>query len=161
MAVARFYHLTQDAPEALLPLLIGKARDIGLGVVLRGGSQARMEALDQALWRLDGFLPHGLAGGAHDADQPVLLVWDSRPAPDLPNRPGCLIALDAAPVDPVEAGALERLCILFDGNDPAAVEAARVQWRSLTGAGVAAEYWRRDGARWACAARHPKEPATP
>lgn len=157
MAVARFYHLTQDAPEALLPLLIGKAREIGLGVALRGVSQARMEALDQSLWRLDGFLPHGLAGGPHDADQPVLLVWDACPAPDLPNRPRCLIALDAAPVDPGEAATVDRLCILFDGNDPAAVQAARGQWRALTEAGVAAEYWRRDGPRWACAARHPKE----
>ena len=160
MAVARFYHLTQDAPEALLPLLINKARDIGLGVVLRGGSQARMEALDQALWRLEGFLPHGMSGGPHDADQPVLLVWDARPAPDLPNRPGCLITLDAAPVDPAEAGALDRLCVLFDGNDPAAVQAARDQWKGLTAGGVSAEYWRRDGPRWACAARHPKEAAS-
>ncbi len=155
MAVARFYHLTQDAPEGLLPLLIGKAQEIGLTVALRGVAEARMAALDQTLWRLEGFLPHGLAGGPHDADQPVLLVWDARPAPDLPNRPGCLIALDGAPVEAGEAQALERLCIVFDGNDPAAVQAARDQWRALTGAGVAAEYWRREGPRWACAARHP------
>lgn len=157
MAVARFYHLTQDAPEELLPLLIGKAREGGLAVVLRGASRERMEALDAAMWRAPAFLPHGLAGGAHDADQPVLLVWDDVPAPDLPNRPGCLIALDAAPVGAEEAAALEKLCILFDGNDPTAVEAARGQWRALTGAGIEAEYWKREGPRWACAARHPKQ----
>lgn len=160
MAVARFYHLTQDAPEGLLPLLITKAREAGLAVALRGAARERMETLDLALWRIEGFLPHGLAGGAHDADQPVLLVWDTRPAPELPNRPGCLIALDGAPVDPGEAAALEKLCILFDGNDPAAVEAARAQWRALTGAGAEAEYWKREGPRWACAARHPKPAAS-
>ncbi len=156
MAVARFYHLTLDAPEGLLPRLIGMAREGGLAVALRGASRERMQALDTALWRLPAFLPHGLAGGAHDADQPVLLVWDDAPAPDLPNRPGCLIALDAAPVSVEEAAALEKLCILFDGNDAAAVEAARGQWRALTAAGIEAEYWKREGPRWACAARHPK-----
>ena len=155
MAVARFYHLTRDPPEALLPVLIGKALEQGLRVALRGRDRARMAALDAALWRGDGFLPHGLAGGAHDADQPVLLCCEATPAPDLPNRPGCLIALEASPVAPAEAAALERLCSLFDGTDPAAVEAARAQWRELTGAGVAAEYWNRESGRWTCQARHP------
>jgi len=155
MAVARFYHLTRDAPETLLPVLIGKALEQGLRVALRGQDRARMEALDLALWRGEGFLPHGLAGGTHDADQPVLLCCDATPAPELPNRPGCLIALEASAVAPDEAAALERLCIVFDGTEPAAVEAARGQWRALTEAGVAAEYWNRDSGRWSCQARHP------
>ncbi|MCC5969333.1 MAG: DNA polymerase III subunit chi [Pararhodobacter sp.] len=157
MAVARFYHLTQDPLEGLLPVLIGKAFEGGLRVALRGSDPARMTALDSQLWRGDGFLPHGLAGGPHDADQPALLCSDDRPAPDLPNQPGCLITLDAAPVGADEAQALERLCIVFDGLDPQAVEAARGQWRALTQAGVAAEYWSRASGRWTCEARHPKE----
>lgn len=156
MAVARFYHLTRDPPEALLPLLIGKARETGLTVALRGTARERMEALDLRLWAGEGFLPHGLAGGAHDARQPCLLVWDAAPAPDLPNRPGCLIALDGAEVGVDEARALERLCVVFDGQDEAAVARARDQWRTLTGGGVEAEYWSRDEGRWACKARHPK-----
>lgn len=156
MAVARFYHLTRDPPEALLPLLIGKARETGLTVALRGTARERMEALDLRLWAGEGFVPHGLAGGAHDARQPCLLVWDAAPAPDLPNRPGCLIALDGAEVGVDEARALERLCVVFDGQDEAAVARARDQWRTLTGGGIEAEYWSRDEGRWACKARHPK-----
>ena len=38
--------------------------------------------------------------------------------------------------------------VLFDGNDPAAVEAARGQWRRLTGAGAKAQYWAEAGGRW-------------
>lgn len=159
MAVARFYHLTEDPLEALLPLLIGKAFEAGLRVALRGASQARMQALDRMLWQGEGFLPHGLAGGPHDGEQPALLCWDATPAPELPNRPGCLITLDAAPVNAGEAAALERLCIVFDGLDPEAVQAARAQWKALTGAGVAAEYWNRASGRWRCEARHPPEPA--
>lgn len=156
MAVARFYHLTRDPPEALLPLLIGKARETGLTVALRGTARERMEALDLRLWAGEGFVPHGLAGGAHDARQPCLLVWDAAPAPDLPNRPGCLIALDGAEVGVDEARALERLCVVFDGQDEAAVARARDQWRTLTGGGIEAEYWSRDEGRWACKARYPK-----
>lgn len=156
MPAARFYHLTDQPPEALLPALIGRAFEAGLRVALRGADRGRMAALDMALWRGDGFLPHGLAGGAHDADQPALLVWDARPAPELPNRPGCLIVLDGCPVDPAEAMALERVLILFDAGFPEAVETARGQWRALTAAGVPAEYWNRAGGRWACQQRHPK-----
>ena len=155
MAVARFYHLTRDPPEALLPALIEKALEQGLRVAVRGREPARMEALDTALWRREGFLPHGLAGGPHDAEQPVLLCCDATPAADLPNRPGCLITLEASPVAAEVARALERLCIVFDGSDPTAVEAARAQWRDLTGAGIEAEYWNRDSGRWTCQARHP------
>ncbi|MFN3952993.1 MAG: DNA polymerase III subunit chi [Pararhodobacter sp.] len=155
MAVARFYHLTQDPLEGLLPQLIGKAFEAGLRVALRGTAQARMEALDRMLWLGDGFLPHGLAGGPHDGEQPALLCWDATPVRALPNRPRCLIALDAAPVAADEAQTLERLCIVFDGLDAEAVQAARGQWRALTGAGVAAEYWSRASGRWRCEARHP------
>jgi len=156
MAVARFYHLTQDPLEVLLPTLIGKAFEAGLRVAVRGVDQARMEALDRVLWRGDGFLPHGLAGGPHDAAQPALLCWENVPATQLPNRPGCLITLDASPVEAEEARALDRLCIVFDGLDPEAVDAARAQWRALTQAEVAAEYWSRASGRWTCEARHPK-----
>lgn len=155
MARALFYHLTGDPPEALLPTLIGKALEAGLRVAVRGAGPERMAALDLALWQGEGFLPHGLAGGPHDADQPALLVWDAAPAPALPNAPACLIALDAVPVAVDEAAALERVLVVFDGTDPAQLATARGQWRALTGAGIPAEYWNRDGGRWACKARHP------
>lgn len=157
MAVARFYHLTRDPPEILVPQLLSKSLEAGLRVALRAGGPARLEALSRSLWLVEGFLPHGVEGGAHDGDQPVLLTASERPAQDLPNRPLCLIALDQSPVTPQEAAAMERLCIVFDGADPAQVEAARSQWRILTRAGIAAEYWSQEGGRWTCAARHPAE----
>jgi DNA polymerase-3 subunit chi len=43
---------------------------------------------------------------------------------------------------------MERVCILFDGNDDAAVQVARGQWKALTGAGCAAQYWSEAGGRW-------------
>jgi len=142
---ALFYHLTRSSAEALVPSLLAKSRAAGWRVELRGTEAARMQRMDELLWQGDGFLPHGLAGGAHDALQPILLtVAGQGGAPDA----DCLITIDGAGVDPAECATRQRVCIVFDGNDPAALDIARGQWRSLTGAGVAAEYWSEAGGRW-------------
>ena len=145
MGNALFYHLTRSPAESLLPVLIGKSLAAGWQVELRGTDPARMERLDLQLWQGDGFLPHGLAGGPHDARQPVLLTVAGQPAA---NRPACVMALDGAEIAPAEIEALDRACILFDGGDAAATARARDQWRVLTGAGIAAEYWSEESGRW-------------
>ena len=53
-----------------------------------------------------------------------------------------------AEVAPAECEALSRACIIFDGGDAGATARARDQWRVLTGAGVAAEYWSEESGRW-------------
>lgn len=145
MGNALFYHLTRSTAEALVPSLIAKSRQAGWRVELRGVDAGRMERLDELLWQGDGFLPHGLAGGPHDALQPVLLTVAGQGGP---VGADCLIVLDGGRVDPAECASAQRACIVFDGNDPAALDVARSQWRSLTGAGVAAEYWSESGGRW-------------
>ena len=145
MGNALFYHLTRSPAESLLPVLIGKSLAAGWQVELRGTDPARMERLDLHLWQGDGFLPHGLAGGPHDARQPVLLTLAGQGAA---NAPACLMALDGAEVAPGECQALTRTCIIFDGGDATATARARDQWRVLTGAGVAAEYWSEESGRW-------------
>ncbi|MBK1634519.1 DNA polymerase III subunit chi [Rhodovulum adriaticum] len=144
MGNALFYHLTRRPLEATLPMLLEKSLAAGWRVAVRGTDAGRLDWLDERLWMGDGFLPHGRAGGGFDADQPVLLTT----APEMPNRAACLMAVDGAEVAAAEAEALERVCILFDGNDPAAVDHARGQWRALTGAGVPAQYWSEESGRW-------------
>ena len=145
MGNALFYHLTRSPAEQLLPVLIGKSLQAGWRVELRGTDPARMQRLDDHLWRGDGFLPHGLAGGAHDPRQPVLLTVAGQAAA---NTPSCLMALDGVQVDPGECTDLQRCCIIFDGGDHAATARARDQWKALTGAGVTAEYWSEESGRW-------------
>ncbi|WP_439122427.1 DNA polymerase III subunit chi [Marivita sp.] len=146
MGAAYFYHLTQKPLEATLPMLLGKALGAGWRVAVRGTDAARMDWLDQKLWLgpEEGFLPHGVAGGPHDAAQPVLLTL----SPQAANSPHCLMTVDGADVTADEVQQLERVCVLFDGNDPAAVDVARGQWRSLTGAGCSAQYWSEESGRW-------------
>lgn len=147
MGAVYFYHLTRQPLEATLPILLDKARGAGWRVAVRGTSAKRMAWLDERLWlgRDDGFLPHGLAGGDFDADQPILLTTDAA----CPNGAACVMAVDGAEISAEEAVALDRACILFDGNDAAAVEAAREQWRALTAAGCSAQYWSEANGKWA------------
>lgn len=147
MADALFYHLTRSPLETLLPVLIGKCRGAGWRVVVRGTDVERMDWLDQKLWLGDEaeFLPHGLAGGPHDADQPVLLTT----GPAMPNTPQAVISVDGAEIGAAELAPLNRAMIVFDGGNEAAVQRARDQWKALTGAGIAAQYWAEDDGRWA------------
>lgn len=145
MGAVYFYHLTRRPLEATLPTLLDKARGAGWRVLVRGTQEARLDWLDEKLWLgpEDGFLPHGRAGGSHDDRQPILLGTGAAA-----NDAACVMSIDGAEVAPEEVQALERTCILFDGNDDAAVAHARTQWKALTDAGCSAQYWSEDSGRW-------------
>ncbi len=145
MGAVYFYHLTRTPLETTLPTLLSKARAAGWKVAVRGTDSERLEWLDEKLWLGDGFLPHGIAGGDFDTEQPVLLTTSEVAA----NDPSCVMAVDGANVTADEVTALERVCVLFDGNDPSAVEAARGQGRVWTDAGCAAQSWSQESGTWA------------
>ncbi|SLN29793.1 DNA polymerase III subunit chi [Roseivivax jejudonensis] len=146
MGAALFYHLTRRPLDTALAQLLDKALGAGHRIAVRGTDRDRLAALDAALWAgdEDGFLPHGLAGGPHDTAQPVLLT----DAVETPNGATCLMSVDGATVTAAEVGAFARVCVLFDGADTAATQAARVQWKGLTDAGCAAQYWSEESGRW-------------
>ncbi|MGJ8584918.1 MAG: DNA polymerase III subunit chi [Marinosulfonomonas sp.] len=146
MGAVYFYHLTESSLEATLPMLLGKSLQAGWRVVVRGTHPARLDWLDETLWVSvgDRFIPHGVAGGAFDADQPILLTTAS----ELPDNTQCLMAFDGAEVAADEVNALDRTCILFDGNDPEKLQLARTQWKGLTELGCSAQYWAQSGGGW-------------
>lgn len=144
MGSAYFYHLTDSPLEATLPMLVSKARGAGWRVLVRGSDDALLKRLDDVLWQgpEDGFVPHGMAGGPHDAEQPILL--GNVPADGF----GCVMSVGGADVSADDVNATERTCILFDGHDTEAVQHARGQWKTLTDAGCAAQYWAQEDGRW-------------
>ena len=146
MGHALFFHLTRSSAEQVVRLNVGRALALGWRVVIRGADRGALERLDERLWLdpEDSFLPHGLAGGAHDARQPVLLTE----GPAIPNGARAMLALDGAAVSCDEVAALDRVWIVFDGADPVALETARGQWRALTAAGAEAEYWSEEQGKW-------------
>ena len=145
MGVVNFYHLTRFSLDEVVVMLCSRALETGWRVMVRSPDRAALERLDERLWLTpeDGFLPHGLEGGPQDADQPVLL--GQGPAT---NGAQALLLLGALPVDPAEAAALERVWLLFEDADQAQVVAARGQWKAVTAAGLAAQYWADASGRW-------------
>lgn len=145
MGIAMFYHLTRSTAEATVTSLLGRAVGMGWRVMIRGNDAARLDRLDAQLWQepQNSFLPHGRAGGPDDADQPVLLGQGA-----ITNAATALMLLDGAEVSLAEAAALTRVWLIFDGDDPSALTAARAQWKTLTDAGLAAQYWSEESGKW-------------
>lgn len=146
MGTVMFFHLMQSAPADTLAVNAPRALQQGWRVMVRGTDPAALERLDGQLWLKggdDSFLPHGLEGGPQDADQPVLLGLG---APV--NGAKVLALVDGAGATDAEIAAMERVWVLFDGNDSERLQAARGQWKAMTTAGHAAQYWSEESGRW-------------
>jgi len=141
-----FYHMKGQTPEQVLPALLQKSLERGWRVVVQASSDERVEALDAHLWtwRDDTFLPHGTWRDAEAAEQPIVLTVNA----ENPNRATVRFLVDGASLSG-EAAAYERIVLLFDGDDPDAVEAARARWSEAKAAGVEVTYWQADEhGRW-------------
>jgi DNA polymerase-3 subunit chi len=140
-----FYHLERTGLDQALPELLDKTLARGWRALVRAAGQERLDHLDGWLWsyRDDSFLPHGLAGEADAARQPVLLTTGA----DNPNQADALFLIDGA-----EPGALDgyaRCLVLFDGGDDSQLQRARRQWSALKGEGATLAYWRQSPeGRW-------------
>lgn len=141
-----FYHLQGQKLEGVLTPLLEKSLERGWRVIVHGSSQERIEALDAHLWtyRDDGFLPHGTWREPEAAAQPVLLTVND----GNPNNANVRFLIDGAAAPP-DAEAYQRIVLLFDGDDEAAVAAARGYWTEAKAKGFEATYWQPDDSgRW-------------
>jgi DNA polymerase-3 subunit chi len=146
MTEVLFYQLQRQPVEKVLPVLIEKSLERGWRVAVQSSSDERIEALDAHLWtyRDDSFLPHGTYKDSAATEQPVLLTIND----DNPNGAAIRFLLDGSPVPP-DAAAYDRVVLLFDGEDPDALDAARSRWRDAKGQGFDVTYWQADEhGRW-------------
>jgi DNA polymerase-3 subunit chi len=141
-----FYHLKGQTPERVLPALLQKSLERGWRVAVQAASDERMEALDAHLWtfRDDAFLPHATWRDAAAAEQPILLTVND----DNPNGAVVRFLVEGASM-PRDAAAYERVVVLFDGDDPEALAAARACWTEAKSSGFDVAYWQADAnGRW-------------
>jgi DNA polymerase III subunit chi len=146
MTEVLFYHLKGQTPEQVLPALLQKSLERGWRVVVQASSDERVEALDAHLWtwRDDSFLPHGTSRDPEVGEQPIVLTA----AEGNPNGAAVRFLVDGADI-PENTEAYERIVMLFDGDDPDAVEAARARWTRAKAEGAEVTYWRADElGRW-------------
>ena len=122
-----FYHLERQPLETVLPKLLAISLERGWRVVVQAASEERGEAIAAQLWSYDeeSFLPHGTKADGFPDLQPIWITAGT----DNPNNANVRFFVDGAEVDEIEG--LTRAVILFDGNDPDAVEQARAGWKRL------------------------------
>jgi len=141
MTEVLFYHLKGQTPEQVLPTLLQKSLDRGWRVVVQASSEERVEALDAHLWtwRDESFLPHGTWRDAEASQQPIVLTVSDHN----PNGATVRFLVDGA-LMPADASAYARVVLLFDGEDPDALDAARARWAEAKSAGFEVTYWQAD-----------------
>jgi len=146
MTEVLFYHLHRQPIERVLPALLEKSLERGWRVVVQASSEERVEALDAQLWTYadDSFLPHGTWRDSEAREQPILLTIDEAN----PNSATVRFLVEGAPV-PADAANYARIVLLFDGEDPDAVAAARARWSEAKREGFDVTYWQPDeSGRW-------------
>jgi DNA polymerase-3 subunit chi len=141
-----FYHLKGQSLEQVLPPLLQRSLERGWRVVVQASSDERVEALDAHLWtwRDDAFLPHGTSRDSEAAEHPIVLTANA----ENPNGAVVRFLVDGANLA-ANAGNYQRIVLLFDGDDPEAVEMARMRWNEAKASGAEVTYWKADeSGRW-------------
>ena len=126
MTEVLFYHLQNMTLESVLPPLLEKSLERGWRVVVQS------------------FLPHASSRVADAQDQPIVLSIEE----GNPNRANVRFLVDNAAL-PADCDSYERLVLVFNGDDPDAVAAARENWTACKARGFEVTYWQADErGRW-------------
>jgi DNA polymerase-3 subunit chi len=144
MADIGFYHLTRSGSDQVLPQLLGRTLAAGQRAVVMCGSDERVAVLDLALWQASDpdWLPHGSAATGEADLQPIWLTT----LDEAPNNARFLFMIDGA--SSARLDQFDRVFDLFDGNDGAAVQAARLRWKAAREAGHGLTYWQQGERGW-------------
>ena len=137
-----FYQLAGTPPEQVIASLAEKILAADGRLLVVAGDEAYLARLDRMLWDQGpaSFLPHGIAGGADDARQPILLST----SPDAPNLARNMLIADGEWRD--AALTYDRSFYLFDDDT---LDGARLAWKLLAGReGVERRYWAQIDGRW-------------
>lgn len=137
-----FYQLAGTSAEQVIASIAEKVLENDGRLLIVADDEAYLAKLDRMLWDSGplSFLPHGLAGGADDARQPILLSINV----DAPNQARNLLIADG--VWREAALTYDRSFYLFDA---ATLEGARLAWKLLAGRdGIERRYWAHEGGKW-------------
>ena len=142
-----FYHLTSQPLDRVLPRIAERVVEGGGRLIVVAESEEQRSAIDRLLWTYapESFLPHAIAGGDADAQQPILIAADPAPA----NAARNIALADGVWRD--EALTFDRAFHFFDGER---IAEARIAWKALADRdGIDRRYWKQnDAGRWEQAA---------
>jgi DNA polymerase-3 subunit chi len=137
-----FYQLAGTPPEQVIASIADKLLASEGKLIVVANDEVFLARLDRMLWDQGptSFLPHGVAGGADDARQPILLST----SPDAPNLARNMLIADGVWRD--AALTYDRAFYLFDDSN---LDEARLSWKLMSGReGVERRYWAREAGKW-------------
>lgn len=137
-----FYHLTRSTLSLALPPLLVRTLAAGQRALVLGPSVPALDFVSNGLWEQPAWLPHG---GAADGDPDLQPIWLST-EPVALNGARYLFLVGGAATD--RLADFERVFDLFDGNDEAAVVAARLRWKTARDGGHGVTYWQQTERGW-------------
>jgi DNA polymerase III subunit chi len=154
MGLIMFYQLGRSSTAQTARALLEKSRVAGWQVMVRGTDQSALEALDQALWHgpIDSFLPHGLDTQPNANLQSILLGSGAAP-----QEYDALMLIDGAAFSTSEVERMKRVMILFDGQNEAILNQARMQWKEVATLGQEAQFWSEASGIWALQQSRPAD----
>ena len=137
-----FYQLAGTPPEQVIGSISEKVLAADGRLLIVAEDDGFLARLDRILWDqgANSFLPHGVAGGADDARQPILLSRN----PDAPNQARNMLIAD---------GTWREAALTYDRSfylfDDATLEGARLAWKLLSGReGIERRYWAQESGKW-------------
>ena len=139
---ADFYQLSRDPAELVLPQIARNTLNAGERLLVVSADEAQLGKVSEALWgRLpESFLAHGMAGGEHDARQPILLGEEMHAAN------GARFVAIADGVWREGEPAFARTFYIFGENT---LQPARECWVMLgKRGGVERRFWKQQGGKW-------------
>lgn len=138
-----FYRLSRNSAAEAVSLLARKSVEAGRRLLVVNGNEEVLQELSRSLWDAspEAFLANGVAGGAHDARQLILLSQKVAPT----NGAQFLILADGTWRDPGDS--FERVMLVFDDST---IEGARACWRQLgEDEVIERHFWKQDDTgRW-------------
>jgi DNA polymerase-3 subunit chi len=137
-----FYQLGSGGHGGVIGAIAAKLLGEDQRLLIVADDEGLLARLDRMLWDEGptSFLPHGVAGGADDPRQPILLATTT----DAPNLARNILIADGEWRD--AALHFDRAFYLFD---KATLSGARLAWKLLAGRGeVERNYWALEDGKW-------------
>jgi len=137
-----FYQLGETPADQVIASIAEKVLAADGRLLIVANDETLLARLDRRLWDEGptSFLPHGVAGGADDARQPILLSTST----DAPNEARHLLIADGEWRE--AAVGFDRGFYLFDATS---LDDARRAWKLLAGReGIERRYWAREDGKW-------------
>jgi len=139
-AEVTLYQLTTHPLEKVLPRILEKVYDGGLRALVVTDSAEQMQMLNASLWTYSSgaFLPHGADGNkmVDPADNPIWISVD----PVNKNSATVLVLTNGRQAD--DLAGYTRCVDIFDGNDPAMLNAAEKRQADYQTNGHPIVYWK-------------------